>query len=93
MIGYTCNCPQCSGTLEPDYPEECPDSCRSMQVVYSECGGVGQCECFPDTLRGRLALWWQGPCAVDLSPECECPTADEIAENRAEARAEATRDD
>ncbi len=88
-----CNCPSCNGDGHPDV-EECPDSCRSMQVVYSGCGGVGECECFPDTLRGRLALWWQGPCgAVDPSPACDCPTESEIREERAEARAEARRDD
>lgn len=92
-IGYTCNCAQCNGTLEPPEAPECPDLCRSMQVVYSECGGVGRCECFPDTLRGWLNAWWQGPCAVDPSPECDCPSPQEIAEDRAEARAEAMRDD
>ena len=35
-----CNCRQCNGTLEPDYPEECPDSCASMQEP-TECG---ECE-------------------------------------------------
>ena len=39
-FGYTCNCAQCNGTLEPDYPPDCPDSCASMQEP-TECG---ECE-------------------------------------------------
>ena len=87
----TCNCRSCRGD-GPDDPEECPDSCHSMQVVYSECGGIGACECFPKTLRGRLALWWQGPCEIDPEPECDCLSPEEIKADRAEARAEARED-
>ena len=71
------------------FPPECPDSCRSMQVVYSDCGGVGRCECFPDTLRGRLAGFLQGACAVDEDPACDCPTPAEVRAERDEARDEA----
>ena len=48
-----CNCRQCNGTLEPDYPEECPDSCASMQEP-TECGEceeiIEECVCwlFPE---------------------------------------------
>ena len=81
-IGYTCNCAQCSETLEPDYPEECPETCASNHPVYGTDG----------TLWGQLRGWLFGAYIIDPSPECDCPTADEIAEDRAEARADARED-
>lgn len=84
------------------YPTDCPDSCRSMQVVYSECGGIGQCECRNRGVqRGLFGLlrmwftagqWWAGDCLIDPSPECDCHSPAEIRADREEARAEARED-
>lgn len=66
------------------FPPDCPDSCRSMQVVYLECGGIGACKCF-----------WRfcaGPCGIDPAPECDCLTPSEIRAERDERRAEMMED-
>lgn len=87
----TCNLPICNGDGPPDVPE-CPEECQSNQVVYSECGNWDECACFPNTIRGHLNAWWQGPCRVESSLECDCPTAKEYAEDGAMARAESMED-
>ena len=81
-IGYTCNCDQCNGTLEPDYPPECPETCASMRRCPDGCGGCA----------GNV-----GPncehCKFHVPDDCDCPTPAEIRADREEARAEARRDD
>ena len=74
-----CHCQQCNGTLEPDYPEECPDTCASMVVVHEKCGGIGGCECFLHKHLGIKA------CAEVPAQNCDCPTAEDIASDKADA--------
>ena len=64
------------------FPPDCPDSCASMRSCLDGCGG---CAC-------HLAA----PCSHCIGHEpgdCDCPTKAEIAAERAEARAEARRED
>lgn len=89
---YSCPCAQCNGTLEPNYPEDCPDTCRSKQNVHVECGSTRACKCFPRTLLGRLCMWLVGPCGIEEDPECDCPAPAEIRAEREERRAEARSD-
>lgn len=64
------------------FPPDCPDECASMQTIYSECGGVDLCECYPNTILGLIRGWWYGPCERD-NKECDC------AERNSDAQAEA----
>ncbi len=86
---------------EPDHMDDCPAGPDGPEI-YSECGGVGRCEC---THRGvqqgffgwlRMwfvaGMWWAGPCAIVADPDCTCPSPEEIAADRAEARVEACED-
>ena len=77
----------------PDHHADCPSG-EDAQDLYSECGGRGGCECYPDTWWGRLRrLLFDGGeyCVVVEDPDCTCPTPEDIAEDRADA-AEARRD-
>ena len=87
-LGSTCNCPQCSGTLEAPEAPECPETCASWHPLHSKCGALmDDCQCF---LHKYLGF---SPCEFDAAPECDCPSPKEIKDDREEARAEARRDD
>lgn len=63
------------------FPPDCPDACASMRSCPPTCGG---CSC-------HIAP----PCSHCLEHEpadCDCLTKEEIAAERAEARADAQRD-
>ncbi len=64
-----------------DHVSSCPAG-EDGPTLFSECGGVGRCVCFPDNVHGRINLFWHGPCAAVVEPDCICP-------NEAEERAEA----
>lgn len=79
------------------FPPDCPDSCRSMQIIWSQCGGVDMCSCYAHLPHGTRWFWrlrdWlifgQEICVPLTDNECDCPSAEEIAADRAEARADA----
>jgi len=84
-----------------DYDEEHFDICPAGEdgpELFSECGGLGECECYPDTWLGKLRRFMdrlvlgESVCIPTKDPECTCPSAQEIAEERAEARRDAMED-
>lgn len=86
----------------PGYHDEHHASCPAHEdavEVYSECGGQGECECYPDTYRGRWNRIWdiirygEEICVVVKDPDCACAdiAADDAA-SYADAR-EAARED
>lgn len=64
----------------------CPAN-EDAAEIYSECGGEGECICYPDTLWGRFRRWWnrkddEGMC-VPRKGDCEC--ADLLEDDKASA--------
>lgn len=75
----------------PDHEKACPAG-EDGPELYSECGGLGQCECYPRTLWGFVTWWWvvlkdgEDVCTVVEDPECICPSKEEIRAEKEEAR-------
>lgn len=76
------------------FPGDCPGECDNEEV-YSECGGHGMCICYDGRwpivawfLRLKDRIKFGEEVCVPTPKECDCPSADEIAAERAEARAE-----
>lgn len=98
--GSECGCPSCNGD-GPDYGPDCPDSCASMQEIYSECGGRGVCVCYANRPRGTRWFWrladrlrlGEEVCIPTTANDCDCESPAEIRADREEARADAKRGD
>lgn len=82
MTLWTCNCAQCNGTLEAPEAPDCPETCASMRRCPDGCGGCS-CHLAPPCTH----------CMTHEAGECDCLTKAEIRADRAEARADAARDD
>jgi hypothetical protein len=79
------------GEGDGHYPN-CPAN-EDAELLYSECGGIGECCCYMNRPKGTRWFWrlWDwiqfgdNVCVVDDDPDCRC---EEIA-----ADDEASRDD
>jgi hypothetical protein len=64
------------------FPPDCPETCASMRSCPATCGGCA-CHLVPPCTH----------CLTHEAGDCDCPSLKEIRADRAEARADARRDD
>ena len=71
--GWTCNCAQCNGTLEPPEAPECPETCASMLRDGDDC------DCpTPEEIKADRA---EAVKALEQIAEDECTCAAESDDN------------